>query len=539
MDKKNKSLFWTKEMDEKFKESVDNFWKNCLSDSLINKYNEVNSKYLEANKSYKLGHNKVKYGFLKFLGLPLSFIVIIPFYWAWKKYKKLNQNKLNLEEILKKCGENKLLVNHEIISKIDFDKLEADVLKTINYKNMGPINQNLIDEIKSLSLFDYEDERNNPFRTSWGIFEENKIVINNFNQKWETYMKEYSGSITVTREYINREGRIDYRHEVITAYYSHPAEKIYYGETYYTFMESCSSLELRFIKPLNKLFSKKSDKSKASFENPKFDKLADWEYNNDTQIRMLFSILAQENFVKEIEYIKDDSIPNRYRFCKDKSFFYNLDDVESSEKLLNKVRDSVRYFSNDYSIELDSFKNIINKASFDSLYAKFESMIYLWMIPLFKSEDHSLSIKRCYDNIAKNGLKLNKLISYYIYNTIFRHKAVIGDIDTFHKIIDVQEKKVNKSKVYITTFKGTSFNKHKKIKYIWTRGHNVPVEYVDYIKTEGLAYLACIELKNIKNDIPLDNNIRISNNILSMISNDEISNKEIEKLIDIKNKLEK
>lgn len=398
-----KSLFWTKNIENEIKESVDNYFNSCLSDSLISNYTKINNEYLEAVKAYKAGHNKIRYSLLAFLGLPLSFITIIPFYWTFKKFKNLRTNKINLESVVTEKGEKKLLFNRSFVSTIDFDKLENDGLEKISYKEMGPITKNLIDEIESLSMFEYETERTVPYNTSWGIFDNNKIIINASKQSWVTSYKEYSGSIQVPYTYTDSDGRNKTGYKTITAYYTHPVEEIINENISYAFMESCSSLEFKYIKQLG-LFSKKSDKSKSDFENPKFNKMVDWSYNNEAQMRMIFTALGQENYVNEIEHIKSKEIPLRYHFCKEKSFFYNKDGIDDSELLDNRLKAIIHNFTNNYNDNIDNFKKGVSIAIEESIYSKFESLIYLWMVPIFQSEDHSLIIKNIWINLPKKQI---------------------------------------------------------------------------------------------------------------------------------------
>lgn len=543
--KKTISLFWTSQMENDIKESIDNYWSNYLTDSLISNYDNINKEYQIAVANYKKGHSKFKYGLLIFLGLPLSLITIIPFYWAYKKFKYLKTNKDMLEGVIEEKGNEKLLIHRKILSGFNINELEDISLNKIGYKNMGPITQNLVDEIKSLSLFEYNDSRTNPYRTSWGIYEDNKIVISSSKQEWVTYMEEYSGSIQVPYTYYDSQGRPMTGYKTIVAYYSHPAQEINYENTYYTFMESCSSLEFKFNKPLRWFFSRKSDKSKAAFENSKFDNLADWKYNNDAQMRMIFTPLGQENYVNEIAHIGDKKIPERYRFCKDKSFFYNLDSFNSSEEASNIVANWTYKFINDYSIDLYDYKKYVDDAILLSTYSKFESMIYLWMIPIFKSEDHSSIIKRYNDSFKANKKIENSFVPYHIFNKIFRHKSVVADTDTFHKLMNVEELKSSGNKIFVGDFVGISFNKVEKIKYVYTQGHSVPVKYIDYIKVKGKSKLvySFVGNKNVNKvkEILHDCNfpIKFSNGFISSVYDEKISDSNLNKFSEILKEINK
>lgn len=474
-----KSIFWSKEISNQICDYINKNLEKYISESLLSEYNDINDNFLQADRIYKKNHNEKKYRFMRCVVIPISYLTIIPFYWAYKKYLSMRKNRISLEKNLEEVGKIKLDVHKKILNMIDFQKIENDILeKIIKFKEMGPITNNLIDEIKELKAFEFEGENTNPYCTSWSIFDDNKIVINHTRQIITSYAKKYFGSVK----------KKDSDNSVSASFY-YPVYEIKHENTYYTLMESCSSLRFKFNKKRNLKF-KKDDYQKADFENLKFNDLVEWDYNNETQMRMVFTPLAQENYVKEIENLNqtnDEDIPKKYQFCKDKSFFYNLDDIDKSEILYNKINNIKYIFSSNYYTDINSLKENISKAINESIYSKFESLIYLWMIPIFKSEDHSSIIKKNMKLSKMNKGVSNPLVSYYLFNKVSKYNINGVSTQYFNKLIKTNNHKVLKEEIFESKFIVKTFSPTPKVTYVRKEEYNIPIEYIDYIPLEDNA----------------------------------------------------
>lgn len=91
-------------------------------------------------------------------------------------------------------------------------------------------------------------------------------------------------------------------------------------------MKSCEFLEFDFIKT-RKLSSLFNDK-KTDLENPTFNKLFEWEYNDPVQFRMIFTPHKQEIMNNEY-FTHKKQLPLSDELSKKSNFLFNNDSSKS------------------------------------------------------------------------------------------------------------------------------------------------------------------------------------------------------------------
>lgn len=131
------------------------------------------------------------------------------------------------------------------------------------------------------------------------------------------------------------------------------------------------------------------------------------------------------------------------------------------------------------------------------------------------------------DKFTKKADISNSLISYYIINKLFRHKVAIADTDSFNKLIGTSGNKILNQQIFTSNFIGISFKKVKKVKYVWTQGHEVPVEYIDYIPVKAKSNIIYSYVGNVDIDPSIINeSLKISNGFISKVSRNSFDDNE-------------
>lgn len=544
----NKLTYWQKNLLPQFEERFrDVNEKIKIDENLIQIFNQSQEQLEVENKKYKNEFSSFKF-FVSKLCLFLSVLLIfIPFYWSWKWYKQLRTKKEYHLSLIKEKEIQKLNVHQQIINSFDFIDFFNNFNNIINYKHMGPVPKSLIYEMQDLSLYEFDDYNKNSYKTSWGIFDNNKIIINKSIQTISQYMASYSGSITVYTYSRDKDGRTVRTPHIVTAHYSHPAFKIYDNRYSYTFMESCSNLEFSLESDSSKFSSKRFNKRNnfSPLENQEFEKNYNWYRNDDLQFRMIFTPYAQEAFLEEASALdRKSNVENQSTLLWNKasSFFYNqynnsfskfnyeynLSNVLTNFSLKPKM--SIIDLTNElYQIILDYYHNIYN------------SLNYIWLTTILQSEDHTSSIKSALNHVNdfEDPSTIN-LFVHHILTEILEVKIIWLDTDCFNKFENVEfVKNINNLKLIKAKMKGTSFSIIKKEITIPTMGPTgivgVPVQYDDYIKDEDFGYVYGCYI--VKDYFYMLNDIKVITNIYDNQTLDLISQISIQAKIVIKNKI--
>lgn len=467
------SLIFENEIKDKVLENAESFLSNLVTDEIIHEHDEANKEYLKACENYKKQHNQFAYVMLMIFGLFFSFILIIPFYWALKKFKQMKENKDDLLAKKEITIEAKLAIHRKLISRFDIVTCSNIIDKSLNVKNYGPITENVIESFKEIESFNFQDTpRYNPYKTSWSVFDDRLILINLYNKQHITQQKVYTGSRTI---YYRVNGQTHSR--IITAQIVKPVEVITTNEISYAYMQSCKELEMSF--------REKSYGNKLNLENEMMNKYTAWDFNNEVQFRMIFSLFGQEMYIKELEYINAlKSIPYEYQFFKFKNFFYNNDNIDQTKMFFHSVYTFLSEFSKKPDCTIEWFEKNLRILMLKNTHERFQSIIYLWMVPILQSENHTHIINRIFAANKNNGTKnpISRHYPYYVLNEILNHSFIKSDTENINYINNFYDEQIGDINIRYVQFLAKGFDKYQKYESVSSSGYWIDIPYIDYVE---------------------------------------------------------
>ncbi len=525
---------WEQEFLPQYKDIFDNTKDSWISHEDINIYTDYQNKYEKEKLNYKQQHNSFLYFFYLIIVLPISFITIIPAYWAFKKYKELKANKERLIKAIDDTKNKKLDVHAQILKNINFLEIVKSFSEIIKYEHKGPIPSKLVEEMQYLSLFDLSnyDSNSNSYNSSWGVID-NKIVIHASKQQHQKFNKTYKGSQSVSYFTVDSQGKSVARSTIVTASYTHPAFDIFSERFTFSFMESCSNLEFKY-KGTKSLFSRHKNEY-SPLENSEFEKRYKWFRNDDIQFRMIFTPYTQEMFLLELEDKKE--VPPELQWGKTSSFFHNNFDTIQLDYIIYKNIGSISQI-----FLLDPDKNINDLISniYDSIisyyYGLYKNMNYLFLTTIMPSENHLTIINAVEQSKKKISNQNNYFFAHNILSEFIGKEIIHKDTNCFNNLIETNTQKIGNCDIYISTMEGLTYKIVKKVTYVPTyspianKTVNVPVEYDDYIPMNANAKVAYGYINSDKYyfnipEIGIKTNIT-NDNLLSLI-NDLPANTEL------------
>ena len=442
----------------------------------------LNQKIKKTQHAYKKSFNHFAYWMLAIFGLFLSFILIIPFYFALKKFKQLKSKKDTLSNEYENAKQEKIDFLNQKIKELNINEYYSEMINLTKYRNCGPINDSIVNYIRENSLFKLEnDHTKNTLSTSWGIFDNNKIVVN--LQKAEHYMINvtYSGSMTV-------ETTVEGVYRTVTATITKPKPVFKYKNSYWFFMKSCSNLEL----DLEKTYPSKNRilafKKGLLLENKEFEKSFKWEYNDPIQYRMIFTPFTQEYYVNNAFSKKEFN--ENFNLSKRKSFITNRYSCYSSS-----LAKSLFNVAQEIDTNLINIDNLIKSSLLEKVHCWYLKLTPGWILPILKSEDHSDILFT-----LKNAQATPNFSTFhYILNKIIRRKIVKADTDTFNTITSsFRFISSFNDEIYGVEIEGVSYNELFKTAHVYSSGYSVPVDYTEYIPVKNKKYLFMTYLKKNK-----------------------------------------
>lgn len=492
----NSNTIWAIDLYPKYEtiyNETNNKWVEHL---LVNIYTDAHKNYENTKNDYKKNHKHFFYYFFCCIVLPLSCLLIIPAYWAFKKFKELKTNKNNLIQKIEEAKKEKIKAHYDIVSQMNILEIIDSFKGIINYQHKGPIPLKLIEEMQSLSLFDFNlyDDTVNPYSTSWGIFDD-KIVIHGSKQKHHSYMKTYTGSKTVTYSYTNSKGERITSSTIVSASYNHPAHSIFDERHTFAFMESCSNLEFSF-EGKKSIFSKSHNKKNnySPLENSEFEKKFKWNRTDDVQFRMIFTPYTQEKFLDELGKQKD--IPPELDWEKTASFIYNdYPTTQFSYMIERNINKTISDFLNDADKDLEILKKSIFESIIFYYHNLYKNMNYMFLTTIMSSENHKTIINAI--NKSDNWISdtNNYFFAHNILSEFLDHNIILKNTNCFNSMIDSKVSNISNTNVYHSKMNGLSYEIIPKIIYIPTycpeAGYSVdvPVNYDDYIPYTDEGYI--------------------------------------------------
>lgn len=449
---------WNTKFAHKIDEINNRFENEWYPSDFINKMNDLNQKLLEARTNVK---NQKKEKIKKILTLSAIF--------KRGEYKNETISKLNNYEQELNNVINEKLNHHKSIFQFDiFKRYQKEIFNILNTKYVGVPNVKLIKELGIEEWF-IQSQESNTYNSCWYIYDYNKILLNLTYQNHKITMREYSGSVTVRR------GDKSY---TITAYYSHPEPIVSFDSKVLLFMKELKDLNFEYRGLDPKLFRKaRIDKSEIPFENPEFEKTFDWTRSNETQIRMLFTPLAQETYVNEVKsYNEKGKIKNvepEDQYKKKHCFLFNEVNEPFYSEFLANTFSTLNNFCEDPDANYEEMIQNFKQICLNRTYNFFKSTKYLYMFESFVS---SINNKNEINNIIKNSEYQDNVI-FFILTRLIRRKFANGFYEPFYTIESID----NSSDIKSAIVNLLTYDRIQKTTYVWKDGVSVPIDYFDYI----------------------------------------------------------
>ena len=506
---------WQDTFIKKINDKYNSLFTNLIDDVIASQHTKYNELIKQKSK-YKKEYN----GFAHFLYcsiLPFAFLLLVyPGILLLKKIKKIKIKKNNLLNELFVKEKEVLDENKKITSRLPITKFINDVLMNIlGYIDYGFITDELISNIKALSVFNFvNDENNCTLNSSWGVFN-NNLVINCAKLTYSTYMKQYVGSTTIT--YTSNGSTYT---DVVNATFEWPYVDFGVKQNIWCFSEYVQELEFKFKNYYSGKFLDKHNvkKDQIKFENEEFQEHYSWSYNSEHLIRMVFTPYFQELYLK----INNNEEPRDYYKILKKSLFF------SSERNcldISRFNDSVIYnFNTNPYTTFSDFKTKFEQSLISYFRNWYDSLSFMTIIPIIQSEDQRSLI----DKINSEKKSINTYFIQYVINEILCEKMIERNTETMHI---VRKFECNDYGVYEAWIDAYSYDVIQKVKYVSAYSHlarktvNVPINYVDFQKRDisGKVYFLAIENKDIHFD-KNTNNEEIRNLIQEVINLTECKN---------------
>lgn len=475
---------------------------NSLCDELSEKVDEEFNKKIElckvnlsenkewAKQYYSLleSNEKLKRSIkrLKVWRWVLIIFLIFPFFLlnnAAKKKQLLLDDGSKLQQEFKEKLDKQLsgligFISYELIYKDIIESKWKDIKLEI-FQNYDSYSQweKLINKIKPKNSYFAQ-------LVSGQIFNNHFMV---YNLKWQTwYMHVYTGSIPVSYTTSNSKGETITHTTIVTASEVLPAPKwTYQTELAYNFDRP---YHLCFTNYTNKKEFKKWNKANQSpMENKDFEKLFKAIRNDEKDYRVVFTPLAQENFVKLLQQQK-------YNFIKNEDVsIISLEDNQS--KLINSNIES------GFNYDIEVWKKNVNKWVENFVYHLGLLSLPIANIPLY----YQFRTKLNNSNSTLLGSKFQAEDNlHYLFNKFGLWSKF--DTDVIFEPLTSTNKNINGINFCLTKVKCKYFYPNHKIIYKTAVGPKGPVsvpikviEYLDREKIYTIGQSTNLEKNNIKN----------------------------------------
>ncbi len=459
--------------DEIFKEKIDRIYQEFSNEwdqqSFISDFDLAQQSVSKNKKNLK---GKYSLPFLVFYAIfvfPISIaLLIFPVYWAIKYFRKILAERKVFKNNLDNSFNEKLGIQQQILTSDIFEKYYLKINELLEYQKIGPLTNELVTLLKDQSLFNLSVDRNsNPWESSWGIYKKNKLILTMSNQSFEMVNVRYTGSISVSY----RIGDKTY-YKTITAEYIHPAPSIKKQIKRFLYTNNCANLVFNYGDKSKSIFSKKVKRD--PLENKEFDKKFSWSRNDEVQFRMIFTPLMQERYLNEY-YANNKNLGDEDLYFKEADYISNeFKGAWTVRKLNLKVISLFQDFFFNHEAKIEDFKLGYFNILYEWFINQYKQMKYLYFIPFVESINDVNLVNRALSMQLKN----QESFVFYIISTIIGKNIFKIDVEPFFRIISTSNKNgIECAQVQIVTFR-----KVQKTKYVFSEGHSVPVDYIDYQK---------------------------------------------------------
>lgn len=472
--------FWLTNLEDcyqNFYKDIENYAFTLAKDKEISK---AKAEYNKANINYEQKHSETKLGFARFCLYFTWIAFIIPWIFNLIWYLNLLKNKRELLEKIEEARAKYLWCKQDFVDEFDINEYLDSVFDLLDYQEGGPINQKLIDDVLHHDLVNLDFSSDfNPYKTSWGIWNNNKIVFDLCVQEHVKMQRVYT---LTSDDYQLNNGTLystnsstpstiaTFTHEFCDVY-NHPSK-------YYAYIKSCSNLKLKYLD------KKKDNKSiQGRLENEEFNKAFNFEYNDPVQYRMIFTPHKQEIMVNEFKS-NGNVVEPEDQLNKIGSFlFTNYEDLGLLDVIKENINNELENFATDSEIGLGYFLFKLEQNVADYFKIAFKSLKHLFTSPIMYSENHKTII----DKVKNNSEYLDKYLPHYILNNVIQEEIIHHDSPCFNEVIKNEAIPYEHFTLYHCVMDGLSY-----IHEIHTADVNpnsgvvgtyntVPIEYIETI----------------------------------------------------------
>ena len=325
----------------------------------------------------------------------------------------------NIEPKLKKqfiewfesCVSNYSATYNELFSNSRFNEIKNNHLKYKILSNLNPkyfvknflkrellyygdyaIDHNFLKTTNLLNRIDFSNGQfTNMYTSSWGFFN-NNIVINKsllINNEKESFVNE--NTINKSNAFANENFKKEWTNKTS---YEHDRGYLFFDINIYHSLFALTNV-LNNLEFNYRLINK--DKSDMNFENSKFNKLYQWDFNNESKIRMVMTPWFMEKYL-EINNFNSPAKEN-YQLNLTKGLLYtNVLIKQNQLSMINNSESFLDFLIN--NISLENFKNNLYEDVKSILKDRYEQLSFLTIIPIIYSEDQ----KDIYNKLMKNRL---------------------------------------------------------------------------------------------------------------------------------------
>lgn len=416
------------------------------------KYLAAQKDYNKAVQNYKVNHSPFKYGLIIFCLFFswLGFIVL--WFKNYAYYKKLKENKLALLKQIEVTKEKCLIASEAYANEIDIIDFVKDVYDLLKFQEVGPINQYLYHNIMENNGLDLTCSNTiNPYQSSWGIWDKNKIVFNMNMQETITTMRTYTGSTVVSSTYDDENSITS-----LTATYDYPfSDVIIYHNRYFAYMHACERLNFKFNNE-SKLKSLTSKKQKL--ENDEFNRVFKFDYDDEIQYRMVFTPHKQEIMINE--YQLNNKILLEDELNKSGPYLYtNYSTPTSLDTLIADANELLTKFKTNADFDILKYLKELGDVFYYGLQDLFKALKHLFTTPIMYSENHKTMI-----NNALKDYSYEFYLPHYILNKVIKEEIIHYDSPCFNEIKSNTTIKLNKDELlYCCIMDGLSYKHEPRV----------------------------------------------------------------------------
>lgn len=481
-----------------------NYFGHSIKDETIDSIKEIIEQCGLAHHKYKKHFPWVLYYLICFL-LPFSFLLIIPAYWCWKKFKSLNAEKKKLQAAFDKSNNERIQNTVRLINTINFNEIIDQLLNALHYVRKGPLPANFLNIIKNYT--DASDDwilntpYQNPICSSWGVFNQHMLILNMAKSKHWLENKVYTRTVSFPYT-VMVDNKPSVRMEVVTASYAapYPFYKQEYKATVFT--TNCGKLQFKacFDQKEKEMRRVYKNMQYTPLENNMFNKEFSVARNAEDYIRMYFTVDVQEYFVNHLKTYKDGhKFPKYFWWNKSGPFVFSNLYLQAP---LKSYGDQSYNFVQEVDTDLEDIFKTCSQWVSNFVKERFLSLNVASNLPLLQTEYNDQLINKL-EQASQPGLKVHAddmTTAHWIYHNIWSTPLLKTDTVIMPVMQVLSKLKIDQFVVTKATCDAHFYEGVHKQKIVRAYGartglHLIPVDYTEFIPKKHSAIMYYCHVK--------------------------------------------